>query len=196
MLPLRFLHELLPWLDGLLKSVMLWIVFSKNRSDFSLRFFSISGLTRLRSRCKSNASVVFNDSEVTFMREGNDIDFCRFLYCILYIYSAAKPKKTSTCSILLEVFRHFCDLFIRDFRGVSKQILEMFFLHLYSFFLDDSLYVVPSISFQTILYRHLKLLWTPENSLCYCYASYEMTDQFLWFQIQMNSYSSNWNTPY
>ena len=22
-----------------------------------------------------------------------------------------------------------------------------------------------------------------------------MTDQFLWFQVQMNSYSSNWNTP-
>ena len=37
---------------------------------------------------------------------------------------------------------------------------------------------------------------TLENSLCYCYTSYEMTDQFLWFQLQMNSYSSNWNTPY
>ena len=39
-------------------------------------------------------------------------------------------------------------------------------------------YVVPSISFQTFLYRHLKLSWTLENSLCYCYTSYEMTDQF------------------
>ena len=29
-----------------------------------------------------------------------------------------------------------------------------------------------------------------------CYTSYEMTDQFLWFQLQINSYSSNWNTPY
>ena len=27
-----------------------------------------------------------------------------------------------------------------------------------------------------------------------CYTSYEMTDQFLWFQVQMNSCSSNWNT--
>ena len=35
-----------------------------------------------------------------------------------------------------------------------------------------------------------------ENSVCYCYTSYEMTDQFLWFQVQMNSYGSNWNTPY
>ena len=39
-------------------------------------------------------------------------------------------------------------------------------------------YVVPSISFQTFLYRHLKLLETLENSACYCYISYEMTDQF------------------
>ena len=37
--------------------------------------------------------------------------------------------------------------------------------------------VVPSISFQTFLYRHLKLSQTLENSLCYCYTSYEMTDQ-------------------
>ena len=35
-----------------------------------------------------------------------------------------------------------------------------------------------------------------ENSVFYCYTSYEMADQFLWFQVQMNSYSSNWNTPY
>ena len=45
------------------------------------------------------------------------------------------------------------------------------------------LYVVPSISFQTFLYRHLKLSVTLENSVCYCYTSYEMTDQFLWFQV-------------
>ena len=41
-----------------------------------------------------------------------------------------------------------------------------------------------------------KLSYTLENSLCYCYASYVMTDQFLEFHIQMNSYSRNWNTPY
>ena len=48
--------------------------------------------------------------------------------------------------------------------------------------------------FQPFLYRHLKLSWTLENSLYYCYTSYKMTDQFLWFQVQINSYSSNWNT--
>ena len=32
-----------------------------------------------------------------------------------------------------------------------------------------------SISFQTFLYRYLKF----ENSVCYCYTSYEVTDQFL-----------------
>ena len=41
------------------------------------------------------------------------------------------------------------------------------------------IYVVPSISFQTFLYRHLKLSKTLQNSLCYCYTSYEMTAQFL-----------------
>ena len=41
-----------------------------------------------------------------------------------------------------------------------------------------SIYVVHSISFQTFLYRHLKLVQTLENSVSYCYASYEMTDQF------------------
>ena len=38
------------------------------------------------------------------------------------------------------------------------------------------MYVVHSISFQTFLYRHLKLSQTLENSLCYCYTSYEMTN--------------------
>ena len=58
------------------------------------------------------------------------------------------------------------------------------------------LYMELSKCFQTFLYRHLKLSLTFENSLCYCYTSYEMTDQFLWFQVQMNSYSRNRNTPY
>ena len=39
--------------------------------------------------------------------------------------------------------------------------------------------VVPSISFQTFLYKHSKLSQTLENSVCYSYASYVMTDQFL-----------------
>ena len=52
------------------------------------------------------------------------------------------------------------------------------------------------IQYVSFLYRHLKLTYTFENSVCYCYTSYEMTDQFLWFQVQMNSYSKNWNTPY
>ena len=56
--------------------------------------------------------------------------------------------------------------------------------------------VVHSIRFQTFffLYRHFKLFWTLENSVCYCYTSYEMTDKFLWFRVEINSYSKNWNT--
>ena len=34
-----------------------------------------------------------------------------------------------------------------------------------------------SISFQSFLYRHFKLSLTLENSVCYCYTSYEMIDQ-------------------
>ena len=34
-----------------------------------------------------------------------------------------------------------------------------------------------SISFQTFLYWHLKYLLILENSVCYCYTSYEMTGQ-------------------
>ena len=36
-----------------------------------------------------------------------------------------------------------------------------------------------SISFHTFLLRHLKLSETHENSVCYCYTSIEITDQFL-----------------
>ena len=61
---------------------------------------------------------------------------------------------------------------------------------------EKCFYVGYSISFQTFLYRNLILLQTLENSLCYCYISYDKTDQFLRFQVQMNNYSSNWNTPY
>ena len=39
------------------------------------------------------------------------------------------------------------------------------------------------------------MLQTAFGQFCMNRASY-MTDQFLWVQVQMNSYSSNWNTPY
>ena len=50
--------------------------------------------------------------------------------------------------------------------------------------------------FPDFLYRHLKLSYTLENSVSYCYTFYETTDQFLGFQLPMNSYSRNGNTPY
>ena len=49
--------------------------------------------------------------------------------------------------------------------------------------------------FPDFLYEHLKLSQTLQNSVCCCYTSYEMTGQFVWFQVQMNSYTRNWNTP-
>ena len=55
-------------------------------------------------------------------------------------------------------------------------------------------YVVHAISVQILSYSYLKLSQTFENSVCYCYTSYEMTDHFSWFQAQMNSYSRNWHS--
>ena len=49
-----------------------------------------------------------------------------------------------------------------------------------------------TISFQTFFVWAFKIV----VDTCYCYISYEMTGQVLWFQVQMNSYSTNWNTPY
>ena len=54
--------------------------------------------------------------------------------------------------------------------------------------------MVHSISFQTFWYRNLYRLLKIQYVICY--TSYEMTDQFLGFQIQMKSYRRNWNTPY
>ena len=48
------------------------------------------------------------------------------------------------------------------------------------------IYEVNSTSFQTFLYRHFKLSKTLVNSVCYCYTCDEMTDKFLWFQVQMH----------
>ena len=45
------------------------------------------------------------------------------------------------------------------------------------------------------LYGHLKLSQTLEKSVCNCYISYEMPDHFFWFQVQINNYRRNWNTP-
>ena len=59
------LYELLRYFDGLLESMMLWIDFSENRSDFSKAF----------SQFQSYASLVFNDSEVTFLKEGEATAF-------------------------------------------------------------------------------------------------------------------------
>ena len=44
---------------------------------------------------------------------------------------------------------------------------------------DECVNVVHSISFQPFFYKHLNLSKTHDNSVCYCYTSYEMTDQFL-----------------
>ena len=57
---------------------------------------------------------------------------------------------------------------------------QRIYIYIYNFnSLGFMAYVVLSISFKTFLYRHFKLSETLENSVCYSYTSYEMTDQFL-----------------
>ena len=51
-----------------------------------------------------------------------------------------------------------------------------------------------SIGFQTFFVQAFKIV--VDSSKCYCDTSYETIDEFLCFQLQINSYSSNWNTPY
>ena len=43
------------------------------------------------------------------------------------------------------------------------------------------IYVVPSVSFQIFFVQAFKIVLDFENSVSYCYTSYEMTDQFLRF---------------
>ena len=38
--------------------------------------------------------------------------------------------------------------------------------------------------------------WHDDDDDDDCYTSFEMTHQFLWFQVQMNNNSRNWNTTY
>ena len=44
-------------------------------------------------RSKSYACEVLSDSEVTFLREGDDAVFCPSLHCILFIFCDTKLKK-------------------------------------------------------------------------------------------------------
>ncbi len=53
------------------------------------------------------------------------------------------------------------------------------------------IYEVHTVSLQTFIVGYLKLSYTLENAICYCYTYYEMKDSFLWFQVQMKS--RNWN---
>ena len=57
-------------------------------------------------------------------------------------------------------------------------------------------YVVHSISFQTFFVQAFKIIvdsW--KFTMLLLYISWDDWPIF-WFQVQMNSYSSNWNTPY
>ena len=97
-----FLYSVFRRFDELLESIMLWIVFFPKTilifpKDFLNSRFdtiakqSIINLSRYRSKCY--ASVVLCDSEVTFLREGEDAVFCPSFCFILFLFGVAKLKK-------------------------------------------------------------------------------------------------------
>ena len=73
----------------------LWNDFSENHSDFSKNVVNFKpdtieklGIMNLSSYGnKSYASVVLSHSVVTFLGEGEDVDFCPCIYCVLFIPS-------------------------------------------------------------------------------------------------------------
>ena len=69
--------------------------------------------------------------------------------------------------VYLSVFPEKFDLNVSKFCWFYFEFLIYIYIYIYK---------VPSISFQTFLYRHLKLAKKLENSVCYCYTSYEMTE--------------------
>ena len=73
----------------------LWIDSSESCSDFSkelswLDIIEKQGIMNLRRySSKIYSSWFLIDSEVTFLREKEDADFCLFLYCVLLLHSVA-----------------------------------------------------------------------------------------------------------
>ena len=64
---------------------------------FFQRVFSILGSSNINRSCyrrKNNDLIVLGDSEVTFLREKENVAFCPSLYCF-FIYGVTKSKKLS-----------------------------------------------------------------------------------------------------
>ena len=166
------------------KSNFMFVKWNKRKMRKSLNIFFL-----LVVFCFENVISVWNlfpENEKYFLKNNHNTS----IYLSIYL-----------CSHLSHSVQIY--LFQISIKHLSPSMSRYLFLSLSVCFIylsvDINPYIyilVPSTSFQTFLYRHLELSYTLENSVCYCYTSYEMTDQFWWFQVQMNSYTSNWNTPY
>ena len=70
------------------------INFPKNFHNFMLGAIEKQSIINFSHNwSKSYISVVLGDSEVTFLRKGEDVAFCPSLYCIAFICGIAKSKK-------------------------------------------------------------------------------------------------------
>ena len=137
------------------------LIFPKNFLSF--RFDSVEKQNPLYSyRTKSYSLVVIDYFNVTFLSDAGDAAFCLSVNYMLFVYGfahsrskysnafafqpAAFPFFVSTtlsffpvnCPNVTLAINNFCDWITNCFRGVSMQIIEMFFPHLYLFFLAGS----------------------------------------------------------
>ena len=97
------------WYCGLI-SLKIILIFPTNFCNFRFDIVEKQSIINPSNyRSKSYASLVLGDSEVTFLREGEDAAFCPSLYCILFIYSITKLKK----SLNFLVFHTFGSILLR-----------------------------------------------------------------------------------
>ena len=59
--------------------------------------------------------------------------------------------------------------------------IYIYFINIFNSIQSNKIYIRSAFNRlpEFFLYRHLKLSLSLENSVCYCYTSYEITDQFL-----------------
>ena len=81
--------------------------------------------------------------------------------------------------------RSFCDRILGAADSIGIDEYSTYDIYIYIYIYIQGAYDKFPDFFRMSIKNCCRLL---KNSVSYCYTFYEMTDQFLWFQVQMNSY--------
>ena len=122
-------------------------------------------------------------------RYDDDDDIYLILYKLLSSHLWGLPCRSDVFLIISSVFR--ASKFGLDGCTVHPHTRTIVCIHTHT-----HIYVVHSISFKTFFVQALKIVvdsWKFSMSLLYILWD---DRPLLWFQVQMNSYIRNWNTPY